>query len=362
MIRKRGRSLLQLSDFNYDLPRDRIAQVPLEQRDLSRLMVLDRETGETLAHRRFRDLLDYLEPDDVLVLNETRVNALRLRGRRGTGGASELFLTHRIADGLWQALVKPGKSLRVGAVVDCGEGLFGTIVGIVDERGSRTVQFTANGESSGAEALIERLGRVPLPPYIADTETDQPRIKQRYQTVYAAAPGSSAAPTAGLHFTPELLDRIAASGVRIAKLTLHVGVGTFLPIVAEDLSQHTMHSESVTIPEGTARAIAETKGHVVGVGTTVLRALESAAVGRHRVRAGSFDTSLFVTPGFEFRIVDSLVTNFHMPKSTLLVLVSAFMGREKILAAYSEALREGYRFLSFGDAMFIRNSLRGGGA
>lgn len=344
---------LKLSDFDYPLHKETIAQTPLEARDLSKLLVLDRDSGQIIAHRRFRDIVEYLKPGDLLVLNETRVNALRLTGRRETGGAAEVFLTHRIVEGLWQALVKPGKNLRTGAKVYFSDGLIAEVVGIVDERGGRRVQFTRNGDVHGVEQQIEDQGRVPLPPYIADTATDQEAVKQRYQTVYARESGSAAAPTAGLHFTPELLGKIEAAGVTIAKLTLHVGVGTFLPIVAEDLSEHTMHAEHVTIPDETASAIANASGRVIGVGTTVLRALESAAVGTREVNAGSFSTSLFITPGYQFKVVDSLVTNFHMPKSTLLVLVSAFAGREHILNAYAQAQSAAYRFLSFGDAMFI---------
>lgn len=346
---------MHLSDFDYNLPKVRIAQTPLERRDQSRLMVIDRGSGRTIAHRQFGDLVEYLNPGDLLVLNETKVNAIRLRGKRSSGGSAELFLTQFIAEGLWQALVKPGKNLRTGATVDCGEGLIGVITGIVDERGLRTVQFTADGLTNGVETLISRLGRVPLPPYIADTGTDQTEVRERYQTVYASQPGSSAAPTAGLHFTPELLRKIESAGVKVVRLTLHVGVGTFLPIVSDDVTQHVMHAESVTIPDETAEAIAQAKGRIVGVGTTVLRALQSASLGPRQVRAGSFETSLFVVPGYNFDIVDSLVTNFHMPRSTLLVLVAAFAGREAILAAYDEALQAGYRFLSFGDAMFIRS-------
>ncbi|HEY3330399.1 MAG TPA: tRNA preQ1(34) S-adenosylmethionine ribosyltransferase-isomerase QueA [Capsulimonadaceae bacterium] len=348
----------RLSDYDYHLPKERIAQMPLELRDQSRLMLLDRDTGEVVGHHQFCDLPNYLAAGDVLVLNETRVNALRLHGKRETGGSAEIFLTHRIAEGLWQALVKPGKNLRIGATVSFDGGLTAEIVGIVDERGGRTVQFYVNGKADGAESAIADCGRVPLPPYIAEPDGDQTEVKRRYQTVYAREPGSSAAPTAGLHFTPDLLKRIEERGVRVVRLTLHVGVGTFLPIVSDDLSQHTMHSEYVSIPEATAEAIASATGRIVGVGTTVLRALESAATGYRKVTAGSFETSLFVTPGYDFNVVDSLVTNFHLPKSTLLVLVSAFAGIEPIRKAYEMALRREYRFLSFGDAMFIARQIQ----
>jgi len=350
---------LHLSDFDYKLPRELIAQAPLERRDESRLLVMNRETGNIQAHRQFRDLIAYLEPGDLIVLNETRVTATRMHGVRSTGGSAELFLTHRIAEGLWRALVKPGKAMREGAVVTLADGLSATIVGVVDERGGRTVQFSRGGSTDGVEADIARLGRAPLPPYIADVGGDQLEVKRRYQTVYAREPGSAAAPTAGLHFTDGLLNRLRDKGINIAKLVLHVGVGTFLPIMVEDINQHTMHTEAVTVPEETAQAVSDATGRIIAVGTTVLRALESAAVGPRKVRSGSFETDLFVTPGFEFRIADSLITNFHMPRSTLLVLVSAFAGRENMMSAYEAAMRLGYRFLSFGDAMFIGSGISG---
>jgi len=349
---------LRLSDFDYALPRELIAQSPLAKRDESRLLVMSRESGAIVGHRHFFDLPEYLRAGDLLVLNETRVTAIRLHGTRTTGGSAELFLTHRIAEGLWRALVKPGKSLREGAQVALREGLAATIVGVLDERGGRTVQFTRDGRVDGVEEAIGRLGRAPLPPYIADSGTDQTLIKQRYQTVYAREPGSAAAPTAGLHFTDPLMRRIEDKGVKIAKLVLHVGVGTFLPIMSDDVTKHTMHSESVTVPTETAQAIEAASGRIVAVGTTVLRALESAAIGPRQVRAGQFETDLFVTPGYQFKIVDSIVTNFHMPRSTLLVLIAAFAGRENVMRAYEEAISMQYRFLSFGDATFIASGLR----
>jgi len=317
---------------------------------------MDRDSGKILGHKHFFDIVDYLHAGDLLIVNETKVNALRLRGTRITGGAAEVFLTHRIAEGLWQALTKPGKSLMPGAKVLFAQGLSATILNVVDDRGGRTVQFDVNGQVEGVEELMDRVGRVPLPPYIAD-EDDEPehqaQLKARYQTVYATNPGSAAAPTAGLHFTPELMTQIETKGVKIAKLSLHVGVGTFLPIVSDNIENHKMHSEEASIPEETAWQIEHTPGRIIGVGTTVLRALESAAVGSRKVKPGRFKTSLFVTPGYQFQIVDSLITNFHMPKSTLLVLVSAFSTREAILNAYNQAIEMDYRFLSFGDAMFI---------
>ncbi len=347
----------RLSDFDYLLPAERIAQTPLPVRDQSRLLVMSREGGRVIGHKHFFDLPEYLEPGDLLVLNETRVNALRLLGRRETGGQAEVFLTHRIAEGLWQALVRPGKHLQVGARVDFENGLAAEIVGRADERGGRTVKFSLARGIGAVEDEIERQGRTPLPPYIEDdieqSEDRRREIKSRYQTIYAHDPGSAAAPTAGLHFTEALIEGLERKGVRIAKITLHVGVGTFRPIVSEDIREHTMHAESVSISQETAQMVAEAKGRIVAVGTTSLRALESAADGARRIRAGQFETSLYITPGYRFQVVDSLITNFHMPRSTLLVLVAAFAGREAVLASYNEAMRAGYRFLSFGDAMLI---------
>lgn len=346
-----------LSDFDYDLPADRIAQQPLETRDRSRLLVMQRADGRIVGHKHFYDLPQYLEPGDLLVVNETRVSALRLLGRRASGGEAEVFLTHRIAGDLWQALVRPGKHLQVGAEVAFEEGLRAEIVGRSDERGGRIVRFACPGAPGALEEALEKQGNTPLPPYIEQQrdapEEERRHLKARYQTVYARNPGSAAAPTAGLHFTPALLQAVQEKGVHISRLTLSVGVGTFRPIAAEDIRAHTMHAEEVFVPEETAHAVAQAKGRVIAVGTTSLRALESAAVGDRQIRPGRFETSLYVTPGYRFRVVDSLITNFHMPRSTLLVLVAAFAGREAILAAYGEALREGYRFLSFGDAMFI---------
>lgn len=347
----------RLSDFDYALPADRIAQQPLEARDQSRLLVLRRADGQIIGHRHFYDLPEYLAPGDLLVINETRVSALRLFGRRAGGGGAEIFLTHRIEGNLWQALVRPGKSLQAGAMVQLEEGLTAEIVGRSDERGGRIVRFSCPGPPGALEAALEKQGNTPLPPYIRQkaepTEDERLRIKSRYQTVYAQNPGSAAAPTAGLHFTPALLAQLQEKGVQVAGITLSVGVGTFRPIVTEDIRAHTMHAEEVFVPEETARSIAQAKGRIIAVGTTSMRALESAARGHRQVQPGRFETSLYITPGYRFQVVDSLITNFHMPRSTLLVLVAAFAGREAILGAYDEALREGYRFLSFGDAMLI---------
>ncbi len=342
---------LRLSDFDYALPPERIAQTPLARRDQSRLLVVDR-AGGTIAHRRFTDLPHYLRPGDVLVLNDTRVTAQRLFGAR-PGHATErveVFLTHRVADGLWQGLARPGRKLLPGATVEFGGGLRAEVLDKTDDRGGRLLRLTASGDTDVEEALAAH-GEAPLPPYITQTLAHAER--ERYQTVYAAHGGSAAAPTAGLHFTPEVLAHIEASGVAVARVTLHVGLGTFRPIQAEDITAHTMHPERITVTPEAAQTINSAAGRVVAVGTTSTRTLESVAVGPHRVQPTHGETSLYITPGDPFRVVDALITNFHMPRSTLLVLVSAFAGRELILRAYDEALRAEYRFLSFGDAMLI---------
>lgn len=338
-------------EFDYDLPADRIAQEPLERRDESRLLVVDRKDAR-LTHRRFFDLPTLLKPGDVLVLNDTRVSALRLFGaRRGHPQERvETFLTHRIADGLWQALVRPGKKLLPGVVVEYGEGLSAEVLERTDDRGSRLLRLAYDGPQRVEDVLAAR-GSAPLPPYITRPLSAEER--GRYQTVYAAHNGSAAAPTAGLHFTPELLARIESQGVTLAWVTLHVGLGTFRPIETDDISAHVMHSERISVTEETARTINEAQGRVIAVGTTSLRALESAATALRCVEPFAGETSLYITPGYQFKAVDALITNFHMPRSTLLVLVSAFAGVDVIRTAYSEAMASGYRFLSFGDAMFL---------
>ena len=345
-----------LDEFDYPLAQESIAQQPLEQRDASRLLVLDRATGKIVRHDRFFNLPDYLEPGDLLVMNETKVSASRLFGTLPSGGRAEFLLTHRVQEGLWQCLAKPGKRLRPGMRVDVGSGLTLEIAEILDERGSRLARLEIDGSAGGTDEVVERAGLTPLPPYIHAENPNQ--YKERYQTVYASAPGSAAAPTAGLHFTPELLERVRERGVEIAKVTLHVGIGTFRPIEVRDIRDHVMHEEQGVIPDETARLISQAKGRIVAVGTTSVRALESAAIGPREVRPGPFRTQLYVTPGYRFQIADALVTNFHMPRSTLLVLVSAFAGRENILHAYEAAQRERYRFLSFGDSMLIMNAPR----
>jgi len=342
---------LQLSDFDYDLPAERIAQTPLEPRDRSRLLVLGRTDG-TIAHRQFTDLPDYLRAGDVLVVNDTRVTAQRLFGAR-VGHSEErveMFLTHRVADGLWQALVRPGKKLLPGVQIEFGAGLTAEVADRTDDRGGRLLRFTTP-PGVFVEDAIAAHAETPLPPYI--TAALPPEQRERYQTVYADAGGSAAAPTAGLHFTPGLLARIEAQGVKIARVTLHVGLGTFRPIETDDVAAHQMHAERVSVSEEAAEIINGAAGRIVAVGTTSARTLESAAVGPRRVQAMNGETALYVTPGYKFQLVDALVTNFHMPRSTLLLLVSALAGTDAIRRAYAEALRENYRFLSFGDAMLI---------
>ncbi|MDR7415871.1 MAG: tRNA preQ1(34) S-adenosylmethionine ribosyltransferase-isomerase QueA [Armatimonadota bacterium] len=339
---------MHLSDFEYELPPDRIAQQPAEPRDAARLLVLDRRTG-TLAHRIFRDLPELLAPGDLLVLNDTRVIPARLRGHKeGTGGRVEILLVWQETEGTWQALVR-ARRVRRGTRVVLAEGHLRAELLERGEGGSWRVAL--EGDVSPVEA-IQRWGEVPLPPYIRE----QPRDPEAYQTVYARSPGALAAPTAGLHFTRELLERLSARGIPHVFLTLHVGPGTFRLITAEDPTRHRMEAEPYEIPPGTAEAIREAKARrsrVVAVGTTVVRALETAAQSDGTVRAGGGWTDLYIYPGYRFRAVDALITNFHLPRSTPLVLVSAFAGRERVLEAYRKALVEGYRFGSFGDAMLI---------
>jgi S-adenosylmethionine:tRNA ribosyltransferase-isomerase len=335
---------MKTSDFDYDLPESSIAQTPAEPRDSSRLLVLHRETGE-LEHRIFRDVTDYLRAGDLLVLNQTRVIPARIYARKETGGRVELLLLRRRDDLIWEALVG-GKGLRLGRVARVEDGPEVTITEEL-EGSERLIKFF-----EPIEPYFSKVGNVPLPPYI-HAKLDDP---ERYQTVYAKEPGSAAAPTAGLHFTPRLLEELQVKGVRIAYVTLHVGLDTFAPVNEDDPEEHKIHSEWCELPQETADAINETRargGRVVAVGTTSVRTLESAAVGRNTISSYIGVTSLFILPGYAFKIVDAMITNFHLPKSTLLMLVSAFAGREKILTAYEIGIREGYRFYSFGDAMLI---------
>lgn len=333
--------------FDYPLPESQIAQTPIEPRDASRLLMLNRETG-ALSHHVFRELPCLLEPGDLLVLNDTRVLPARLVGVKPTGGRAEALLLRDLGGDRWEAMIFPGRRLDVGARILFGEGALEAEVVARDPSGTRVLQLRARDDSD-LPALLHRLGEVPLPPYIHASLADQ----ERYQTVYARLEGSAAAPTAGLHCTPDTFARLAERGVGIATVTLHVGLATFRPVKAEAIEAHEMHEEWFEVPAATAEAIAAARGRIVALGTTTVRALESAAEGRHQVRPGAGRTRLYITPGYEFRIVDALVTNFHMSRSSLLIMVSAFAGRERILAAYQEALQVGYRFLSFGDAMLI---------
>lgn len=339
---------MKTSDFYFDLPEAQIAQVPLEDRTSSRLMVLDKKTGET-SHHHFYDIIDYLNAGDCLVLNDTRVLPARLFGMRPTGGKVEILLLTRKDEKRWEVLVKPGKKARPGDEIIFGDGILKAKVEEVIEDGNRIISFDYQGIF---EEVLDRLGEMPLPPYIHEKLED----KERYQTVYSKHEGSAAAPTAGLHFTKELLQKIKDKGIKIAYVTLHVGLGTFRPVKEEDILKHDMHSEFYRIDEENARLINETKaagGRVISVGTTSTRTLESNADETGKITAGSGWTKIFIYPGYTFKCIDALITNFHLPESTLIMLVSALAGREHVLAAYNEAVKEGYRFFSFGDAMFI---------
>ena len=339
---------LKTHDFYYDLPEELIAQTPLEKRDTSRLMVLNRETGE-IAHKHFYDIIDYLNPGDCLVLNDSRVLPARLMGHRPTGGVVEVLLLRDLGNKQWECLCKPGRKMREGDTVTFGDGELTATVRKVEEDGNRVVEFHYEGIFL---EVLERLGKMPLPPYIKAELEDQ----ERYQTVYSREVGSAAAPTAGLHFTQELLDNIRAKGVKTAFVTLHVGLGTFRPVKAEDVLDHHMHSELCMMNQETADILNETKkngGRVICVGTTSCRTLESLVGDDGTFCAKSRWTDIFIYPGYQFKAMDALITNFHLPESTLVMLVSAFAGREKVLSAYNEAVKEKYRFFSFGDAMFI---------
>lgn len=340
---------MTLKDFYYDLPAELIAQDPLAQRSNSRLMVIDRESEE-ISHKHFHDVIDYLNPGDCLVINDTRVIPARLLGQKeDTGAAIEVLLLKRHDDKTWETLVKPGKKARIGARISFGEGkLVGEVVDIVDE-GNRLIRFSYDGIF---EEILDELGQMPLPPYITHKLED----KERYQTVYAKHSGSAAAPTAGLHFTQELLDAIKQKGIEIARVTLHVGLGTFRPVKVENILEHHMHSEFYMIDEvaaNTINAVKKNGGKVISVGTTSTRTLETAAAGDGTIKPCSGWTDIFIYPGYKFKCVDRLITNFHLPESTLLMLVSALYDREKILEAYKIAVEEKYRFFSFGDAMII---------
>lgn len=341
---------LKKSDFYFDLPQELIAQDPLEDRSSSRLLVLDKETGE-MEHRVFHDIVEYLHEGDCLVLNNTKVIPARLMGtKKDTGATIEVLLLKRRENDIWETLVKPGKKAKPGTVITFGEGLLtGTVVDVVEE-GNRLIQFSYEGIF---EEVLDKLGEMPLPPYITHKLQD----KNRYQTVYAKYEGSAAAPTAGLHFTKELLAQVEAKGVKIAYVTLHVGLGTFRPVKEENVLEHHMHSEFYQVTPEAAKLINDTKaagGRVICVGTTSCRTIESAADESGVVQAGCGDTEIFIYPGYRFKVLDNLITNFHLPESTLIMLVSALAGREHVLHAYETAVEMKYRFFSFGDAMFIK--------
>ena len=339
---------MKKSEFYFDLPEELIAQTPLERRDASRLLLLERQTGE-ITHKHFYDLPDYLNPGDCLVLNDSRVLPARLMGNRLTGGAVEVVLLRDLGGGKWECLTRPGRKTRPGTELIFGDGLLTATVTDALEDGNKILQFHYDGIFL---EILDQLGKMPLPPYIKAELQD----RERYQTVYSREIGSAAAPTAGLHFTEELLERIRAKGVKVCFVTLHVGLGTFRPVKEEDILDHVMHSEYCVIPEETAGIINETKaagGRVIAVGTTSCRTLESFTEPNGTVLAKGGWTDIFIYPGYSFKCIDALVTNFHLPESTLIMLVSALAGREHILDAYATAVKERYRFFSFGDAMFI---------
>lgn len=341
---------MRKEDFNFDLPEELIAQDPLEDRSSSRLLVLDKETGKT-EHHVFREIIDYLEAGDCLVINDTKVIPARLIGSKiGTDAKIEVLLLKRKENDVWETLVKPGKKAKIGTRISFGDGLLvGEVVDIVEE-GNRLIHFEYEGIF---EEILDRLGQMPLPPYI----THQLEDKNRYQTVYAKHSGSAAAPTAGLHFTPELLKKIEEKGVQIARVTLHVGLGTFRPVKVDNILEHHMHSEFYQIEEEAAEKINTAKANgkrVIAVGTTSCRTIESAAKEDGTIAPVSGWTDIFIYPGYQFKVLDCLITNFHLPESTLVMLVSALAGREHVLNAYEEAIKERYRFFSFGDAMFIQ--------
>lgn len=339
---------MKTSDFFYELPESLIAQTPLERRDNSRLMVMDRRTGE-IAHRHFYDILEYLRPNDTLVVNNSRVIPARLLGNRPTGGVVEVLLLRDLGNGVWECLTKPGRKTKIGQELIFGNGeLTATVVDALED-GNKLVQFHYSGIFL---EILERLGQMPLPPYIKEKLKDA----ERYQTVYSKINGSAAAPTAGLHFTKELLEKVRQKGVDIAEVTLHVGLGTFRPVKVDDVTNHQMHSELCMMDEATAELLNQTKrrgGRIICVGTTSCRTLESLVGEDGTFHAASKWTNIFIYPGYQFRAMDGLITNFHLPESTLVMLVAAFSSREKILHAYETAVAEQYRFFSFGDAMFI---------
>lgn len=340
---------MKTSDFYYDLPKELIAQTPVEPRDSSRLLLLDRKSGE-ITHKHFYDVIDYLNPGDLLVANDSRVLPARIFGiKEGTGARVEFLLLKQISGNRWETLCKPGKKAREGSKFDFDDGLLKAEVVEVKDDGNRIVDFDCD---ENFFATLDKIGQMPLPPYI----TEELKDKERYQTVYSHELGSAAAPTAGLHFTNELMQKIRDKGVNIAYVTLHVGLGTFRPVKVDDVTNHKMHSEHYEMPEETARLINETKkngGRVIAVGTTSCRTLESVATLYNEIKPCDGYTDIFIYPGYEFKVLDGLITNFHLPESTLIMLVSAFAGYDNIMNAYKTAVDEKYRFFSFGDAMFI---------
>ena len=343
------KEMMKTSDFSYDLPKELIAQTPVEPRDHSRLMVLHKESGE-VEHRHFYDVIDYLNPGDCLIVNDSRVLPARLYGQKeGTCGHMEFLLLQNLGNDQWETLAKPGKKAKPGAVFTFGDGKLRAVVKEVKEDGNRIVQFFYEGSFY---AILDEIGQMPLPPYIKEKLQD----KERYQTVYSHEVGSAAAPTAGLHFTPELMEKIRRKGIAIGFVTLHVGLGTFRPVSVENVLDHKMHAEHYSMPAETAELIQKTKqngGRVIAVGTTSCRTLESVAAQHGRICECEGWTDIFIYPGFQFKVLDALITNFHLPESTLVMLVSALAGRENILHAYETAVKEKYRFFSFGDAMLI---------
>lgn len=340
---------MTVNDFDYQLPENLIAQTPLDHRDHSRLLVLHRNTGK-VEHKHFYDIVDFLNEGDLLVINDSKVIPARIYGKRvGTGGAVEVLLLKALKENVWEVLVKPGKKARVGQILDFNGIMTGEVLELLDD-GKRKIRFTHNGTS--IYEVLDQIGKMPLPPYITEELNEQ----DRYQTVYARELGSAAAPTAGLHFTHELLEKLRAKGVEVATVTLHVGLGTFRPVKVTEISDHIMHSEYFSIPKETIEKIASAKAvgkRVISVGTTATRTLESGFDSDGKCIQTSGDTNIFIYPGYQFKVVDALITNFHLPKSTLMMLVSALAGRDQIMAAYSEAVEQEYRFFSFGDAMFI---------
>ena len=342
---------MKVSDFDYELPKELIAKFPVEPRDSSRLMVLHRNTGE-IEHRVFRDIVEYLKPGDVLVINDTKVIPARLFGKLETGGKVELLLVRQPGLGIWEVMAKPARKLKEGKRIYFDEELEAVVKGYSGE-GRRIVEFILKSNKDFMEKL-EEIGHIPLPPYIEREE--KPEDREKYQTVFARKEGAVAAPTAGLHFTEELLQKLKDKGIIIKNITLHVGPGTFKPVKVENVEEHQMDYETYHVPEDTAAEINRAKEEgrrVIAVGTTVTRTLESAAEKDGKVKPGEGSTNLFIYPGYRFKVIDALITNFHLPRSTLLMLVSAFAGRERILNAYREAVKKGYRFYSYGDAMFI---------